>query len=45
VFVGIIVDFGKMVHIYMAYGFIMETKMVPMYMVYGSVMETRDFGN
>jgi hypothetical protein len=45
VYVGIIGDFGKMVPIYMAYGFIIETKMVPMYMVYGSVMETRDFGN
>ncbi len=45
VYVGIIRDFGKMVPIYMAYGFIIETKMATMYMVYGSVMETKDFAN
>ncbi len=45
VYVGIIGDFGKMVPIYMAYGFITKTKMVPMYMVNGYIMQTRDFGD
>jgi hypothetical protein len=45
VYVGIIGDFGKMVPIYMAYGFITKTKMAPMYMVYAYIMETKDFGN